>query len=114
MGACRLKPQALSPRRPVDEITLDANDSLDAELLPEYRWEEDNQNDGGTNPGSPMDQTYRHIQKDSRVYCQMEGYVDPEWIPLSQLNCGALLYDFNQGSRARARFKAMQTGDDYP
>ncbi|OWZ20211.1 hypothetical protein PHMEG_0005386, partial [Phytophthora megakarya] len=42
----RLKPQALSPRRPVDEITLDANDSLDAELLPEYRWEEDNQNDG--------------------------------------------------------------------
>ncbi|OWY99455.1 LOW QUALITY PROTEIN: hypothetical protein PHMEG_00029537 [Phytophthora megakarya] len=43
-----------------------------------------------------------------------EGYVDPEWIPLSQLNWGALLYEFNQGARARARFRAMQAGDDHP
>ncbi|OWZ00550.1 hypothetical protein PHMEG_00028230 [Phytophthora megakarya] len=30
-----LKPRALFPRRSIDEITLDENDDLDAELLPE-------------------------------------------------------------------------------
>ncbi|KAF1785511.1 hypothetical protein GQ600_25045 [Phytophthora cactorum] len=33
---------------------------------------------------------------------------------MSQLNCGALLYEFNQGARARTRFRAMQAGDDHP
>jgi hypothetical protein len=39
-----------------------------------------------------------------------KGYDDPEWIPMTQLNCGALLYEFNQGAKARARFRAMQAG----
>ncbi|ETO71608.1 hypothetical protein F444_12080, partial [Phytophthora nicotianae P1976] len=42
------------------------------------------------------------------------GYRDPEWIPVSQLNCGALLYEFDQGAMAKARFRAMQAGDDHP
>ncbi|OWZ14382.1 hypothetical protein PHMEG_00012141 [Phytophthora megakarya] len=40
-----LKPRALFPRRPIDEVTLDENDELDAELLPEDRCDADNQND---------------------------------------------------------------------
>ncbi|OWY92901.1 hypothetical protein PHMEG_00037893 [Phytophthora megakarya] len=35
----RLKPRALFPRRPTDEIALDENNDLDAELLPEDSWE---------------------------------------------------------------------------
>ncbi|KAJ8522521.1 hypothetical protein ON010_g17682 [Phytophthora cinnamomi] len=43
-----------------------------------------------------------------------KGYEIPEWLPVSQLSCGALLYEFNQGARARAPFQTMQTGDDHP
>ncbi|OWY91815.1 hypothetical protein PHMEG_00039448 [Phytophthora megakarya] len=94
----RLKPKALFPKRPIDEITLDENDDLDAELLPEDSWEATNQND---------ERTREYLVK-------WKEYVDPEWIPLSQLNCGALLYELNQGARARVRFRAMQAGDDHP
>ncbi|OWZ12146.1 reverse transcriptase [Phytophthora megakarya] len=52
--------------------------------------------------------------KRSREYLmKRKGYTDPEWIPLAQLNCGALLYEFNQGAKASARFQAMQAGDDH-
>ncbi|OWZ11857.1 reverse transcriptase [Phytophthora megakarya] len=37
----RLKPRELFPRRPFDEVTLDKNDELDAELLREDGWEAD-------------------------------------------------------------------------
>ncbi|OWY94136.1 hypothetical protein PHMEG_00036221 [Phytophthora megakarya] len=43
-----------------------------------------------------------------------KGFTDPEWIHLAQLNCEALLYEFDQGAKARARFQAMQAGDDHP
>ncbi|OWZ23835.1 hypothetical protein PHMEG_0001245 [Phytophthora megakarya] len=53
--------------------------------------------------------------KSSREYLiKWKGYTDPEWIPLAQLNGGALLYEFDQGAKARARFQAMQAGDDHP
>ncbi|OWY94565.1 hypothetical protein PHMEG_00035667, partial [Phytophthora megakarya] len=51
----------------------------------------------------------------SREYLvKLKGYDDPEWIPVTQLNCGSLLYEFNKGTRARARFQAIQAGDDHP
>ncbi|OWZ01706.1 reverse transcriptase [Phytophthora megakarya] len=46
--------------------------------------------------------------KRSREYLtKWKEFTDPEWIPLVQLNCGALLYEFDQGAKARARFQAM-------
>ncbi|OWY94085.1 hypothetical protein PHMEG_00036287 [Phytophthora megakarya] len=56
----------------------------------------------------------RTSRRTKEYLVKWKGYADPEWIPLSQLNCGALLYEFNQGARARARFRAMQAGDDHP
>ncbi|OWZ12340.1 hypothetical protein PHMEG_00014521 [Phytophthora megakarya] len=51
----------------------------------------------------------------SREYLvKWKGYDDPEWIPVTQLNSGSLLYGFNKGTRARARFQAMQARDDHP
>ncbi|OWY91368.1 hypothetical protein PHMEG_00040080, partial [Phytophthora megakarya] len=43
-----------------------------------------------------------------------KGYDDLEWIPVTQLNCGSLLHEFNKGTRAQACFQAMQAGDDHP
>ncbi|OWZ09715.1 reverse transcriptase [Phytophthora megakarya] len=115
--ACRLKPRALFPRRPTDEITLDENDDLDAELLSEDSWEANIQ-DGEYEVERILDLRWTKRTRTSRrtreYLVRWKGYVDPEWIPLSQLNCGALLYEFNQGARARARFRAMQGGDDHP
>ncbi|KAE9082372.1 hypothetical protein PF010_g21612 [Phytophthora fragariae] len=41
-----------------------------------------------------------------------KGYSDSEWLPVSQLNCGVLLYDFTKSARAQSRFRAMLSGDD--
>ncbi|OWZ13266.1 reverse transcriptase [Phytophthora megakarya] len=112
----------LFPKRPVDEITLDENDDLDAELLSEDSWEANNQ-DGEYEVERILDLRWTKRTRTSRrtreYLVRWKGYVDPEWIPLSQLNCGALLYEFNQGARARgararARFRVMQAGDDHP
>jgi len=35
------------------------------------------------------------------------GYEELEWIEASQLNCGRLQYEFDQGERAKARLAAM-------
>ncbi|OWZ05395.1 reverse transcriptase [Phytophthora megakarya] len=41
-----------------------------------------------------------------------KGYEAPDWIPQECLNCGRLLYEFDQGVRARARFQTIQSGDE--
>ncbi|OWZ05160.1 hypothetical protein PHMEG_00022803 [Phytophthora megakarya] len=74
------------------------NDEYEVERILDLRW-------------TKRTRTSRRIRE---YLIKWKGYVDPEWIPLSQLNCGALLYEFNQGARARTRFRAMQGGDDHP
>jgi hypothetical protein len=55
--------------------------------------------------------TARRIQE---YLIKWKRYRDPEWIPVHQLTCGALLYEFNQRAKAKARFQAMQAGGDHP
>ncbi|OWZ07736.1 hypothetical protein PHMEG_00019833 [Phytophthora megakarya] len=108
----RLKPRALFPRTPIDKVTLDESDDLDAELLPEDSWEADNEVE------RILDLRWTKRTRTSRRTCEYlvkwKGFVDRKCIPLSQLNWRALLCDFNQGARARVRFRAMQVGDDHP
>ncbi|OWY95733.1 LOW QUALITY PROTEIN: hypothetical protein PHMEG_00034185 [Phytophthora megakarya] len=56
----------------------------------------------------------RTSKRSQEYLIKWTNYPDPEWIPLAQLNCGALLYEFDQGAKARARFQAMQAGDNHP
>ena len=42
------------------------------------------------------------------------GYAEPAWEKVSQLNCGALLYEFERRHRTRAHFEAMQATDGRP
>ncbi|OWY90204.1 hypothetical protein PHMEG_00041779 [Phytophthora megakarya] len=89
----------ISPLLPEDSWEPDiAQDEYEVEEILEFRW---------------IKRT--RTSKRSREYLiKWKGYTDPERIPLAQLNCGALLYEFDQGAKARARFQAMQAGVDHP
>ncbi|OWZ15126.1 hypothetical protein PHMEG_00011295 [Phytophthora megakarya] len=113
----RLKPRALFPKRPTSEIQVSEEDDVDAGLLPEDSWEPDTAQDEYEVEEILDLRWIKHTRtsKRSREYLiKWKNYPDPEWIPLAQLNCGALLYEFDQGANARARFQAMQAGDDHP
>ncbi|GMF90235.1 unnamed protein product [Phytophthora fragariaefolia] len=113
----RLKPRALFPKRPTVEIEVAEDDDFDAALLPEDSWEPDSERNE-YEVEKILDLRWSKRTRTSRrtreYLVKWKGYDDPEWLPLSQLSCGALLYEFNQGARARARFQTMQAGDDHP
>ncbi|OWZ13901.1 reverse transcriptase [Phytophthora megakarya] len=113
----RLKPRALFPKRPTVTVDVDEEDEFYAALLPEDSWEDDAQKDENE-VEKILDLRWSkktRISKRCQEYLvKWKSYDDPEWLPASQLNCGALLYEFNQGARARARFQSMQAGDDHP
>ncbi|OWY96463.1 LOW QUALITY PROTEIN: hypothetical protein PHMEG_00033264 [Phytophthora megakarya] len=113
----RLKPRALFPKRPTSEIQVSEEDDFDAALLPEDSWEPDAAQDE-YEVEEILDLRWikrTRTSKRSREYLiKWKGFTDPEWIPLTQLNCGALLYEFDQVAKARAHCQAMQAGDDHP
>jgi hypothetical protein len=113
----RLKPRAIFPKRPTVEIQMEDEDDFDAALLPEDSWEPDSERDE-YEVEAILDLRWSKRTRTSRrrreYLIKWKGYDDPEWLPVSQLSCGALLYEFNQGARARARFQSMQAGDDHP
>ncbi|OWZ00629.1 reverse transcriptase [Phytophthora megakarya] len=104
----RLKPRALFPKRPIISVDVDEEDDFDAALLyiqkDEYEVEK------------ILDLRWSkktRTSKRRREYLvKWKGYNDPEWLAASQLNCEGLLYAFNQGARARARFRSMQAGNE--
>ncbi|OWZ14400.1 LOW QUALITY PROTEIN: reverse transcriptase [Phytophthora megakarya] len=113
----RLKPRALFHKRPIISVDEDEEDDFDAALLPEDSWEANIQK-GEYEVEKILDLRWfkkTRTSKRRREYLtKWEGYNDPEWLPASQLNCGGLLYEFNQGARARARLRSMQAVDDHP
>ncbi|OWY90118.1 hypothetical protein PHMEG_00041899 [Phytophthora megakarya] len=104
-------------KRPAVEVDVADDDDFDAALLPEGSWEPDSSNDV-FEVESIRDVRWvkrtRTARRSREYLVKWKGYDDPEWIPVTQLNCGSLLYEFNKGTRARARFQAMQAGDDHP
>ncbi|KAE9003142.1 hypothetical protein PR002_g17427 [Phytophthora rubi] len=113
----RLKPRALFPDRPTEEIEVAEEDDFDAALLAE---DVDDPDEAQSEYEVESIQDVRWVKrtrtsKRVREYLvKWKGYSEPDWLPMSQLNCGALLYDFNKGAKAQARFKAMQAGDELP
>ncbi|GMG16131.1 unnamed protein product [Phytophthora fragariaefolia] len=112
----RLKPRALFPKPPTVEIEVAEDDDFDAALLPEDSWEPDSERNE-YEVEKILDLRWPKRTRTSRrtreYLVKWKGYDDPEWLPLSQLSCGALLYEFNQGARARGRFQTMEAGDDH-
>ncbi|OWY90103.1 hypothetical protein PHMEG_00041920 [Phytophthora megakarya] len=98
----RLKPRVVFSKRPMVEVDVADDDDFDAALLPEDSWEPDCSND-----------VFEVESIQDNISSKWKGYDDPEWIPVTQLNGGSLLYEFNKGTRARARLQAMPAGDDH-
>ncbi|KAE8899661.1 hypothetical protein PF005_g4371 [Phytophthora fragariae] len=99
------------------ELDLEDDDDFDAALLPENSWEPDNSKDEyevEKNLDLLWVKRIRTAKRTLEYLVKWKGYDDPYWTPVSQQSCGALLYEFNQGANARARFQAMQAGDDHP
>ncbi|GMF29935.1 unnamed protein product [Phytophthora fragariaefolia] len=113
----RLKSRALFPKRPTVDIEVAENDEFDAALLPDNTWEPDSERNKYEVENildlrwSKRTRTFRRA---GEYLVKWKDYDDPEWLPLSQLSWGALLHEFNQGARVRARFQTMQAGDDHP
>ncbi|GMF22060.1 unnamed protein product [Phytophthora fragariaefolia] len=86
------------------ELDLDDDDDFDAALLPEDSWEPDISNDEYEGE-KILDLRWVKrpcTSKRTREYLvTWRSYDDPEWIPVTQLSCGGLLYEFNEGARAR-------------
>ncbi|ETP00101.1 hypothetical protein F441_22475 [Phytophthora nicotianae CJ01A1] len=41
-----------------------------------------------------------------------KGYAEPSWVDETDLNCGALLRDFDRGRTDRNRFEATQSHEE--
>ncbi|OWZ17392.1 hypothetical protein PHMEG_0008678 [Phytophthora megakarya] len=101
----RLKPRALFPKRPSLRIDVSEEEDLDAGLLPEDSWEPDSVHQEWT-------KRTRNAKRIREYLIKWKGYDELQWLPISQLNCGSLLYKFNQSARAKSRFAAMWSGND--
>ncbi|OWY94739.1 hypothetical protein PHMEG_00035449 [Phytophthora megakarya] len=106
--ASRLKPRAKYPDRPSEPMNIPEDDDFDAALLREDKFEVEAILDVRW---VTRTSTSRRV-KEYRV--KWKGYEVPDWVPQGHLNCGRLLYEFDQGERARVRFQAMQSGDELP
>ncbi|KAE8875617.1 hypothetical protein PF003_g40229 [Phytophthora fragariae] len=113
----RLKPRALHPKRPVEEVEVGEDDDFDTALLPEDSWEPDSGRDE-YEVEKILDLRWfkrtRTSKRSKEFLIKWKNYDDPEWLPVSQLSCGALLYEFNPSAKAKARFQSIQAGGDHP
>ena len=111
----RLKGRREHPCKPTErpeEVAEDAD--LDAALLPEDSWDAD-ESQGVYEVEKILDVRWQKETRTSKsikhYLVRWKGYRDPSWVPYHQLNCGRLLWEFNQTAKAKARFDAMQVGD---
>jgi len=113
----RLKPRLLSEKRPTETLDVDEDDDWNAALLPGDSWEPEPDSDV-YEVEAILDVRWSRSSRTTRrrkeYLVKWLGYDEPDWEPSHQLSAGRLLYEFDQTSKARARFQAMQSGDDYP
>ncbi|POM72167.1 Reverse transcriptase [Phytophthora palmivora] len=91
----KLKPVRVFPDRPTTALTITEDDRIDFDeaLLPEDSWE------------SPL-------ESDEEFKVFWKGYDDPSWVDEADLNCGALLHEYERRRTSRNRFHAMQTHEE--
>ncbi|ETI55131.1 hypothetical protein F442_02125 [Phytophthora nicotianae P10297] len=85
------------------------DDDFDAALLlPEDSFEPAHEQ-GEHEVEAILDMQWKMRSKTSRrtreYLVKWKGYDETEWLPVTKLSCGALLYEFNQNIQARVRFR---------
>ncbi|OWY91775.1 LOW QUALITY PROTEIN: hypothetical protein PHMEG_00039508 [Phytophthora megakarya] len=94
-------------------MDIPEDDDFDAALLREDSWEPDEGSGEyerySTCAGSPGP-----ALAGEEYLVKWKSYEAPDWIPPGRLNCGRMLYEIDQGERARVRFQAIKAGDELP
>jgi hypothetical protein len=113
----RLKLRHISPTRPVRVIKTTDTIDFDEALLPEDSWEPDN-DAGDYEVEKIIDmrwiQPTRNGAKTREYLVKWKGYAntDNSWLKETELNCGALLYEYDQARIRHNRFQAAETADE--
>ncbi|GMF41751.1 unnamed protein product [Phytophthora fragariaefolia] len=102
------------PDRPHVELVTDGVDRLDFDeaLLPEDSWEsalaeDELEVEQIVNVRSGRCTRYGRVHQEFLVY--WKGYAEPTWVHEADLNCGALLQEFERRMADRNRFHVMQS-----
>ncbi|KAE9298438.1 hypothetical protein PF008_g23501 [Phytophthora fragariae] len=113
------------PERPGTELTVDEADRLDFDeaLLQEDSWRHCLVKTSMRWSGSPTcgrvadmrtgrRTLYGRVHREFQVY--WKGYAEPSWVDEADLNCGALMREYERESVKRNRFNVMQSreGDE--
>ena len=113
----KLKQVKVFPDRPKNQLTLDEADRMDFDeaLLPEDSWEGDLdvnefEVDRIVDMRSGRKTRYGRVHRQFLVH--WKGYDEPSWVDEADLNCGALLQEFDRDQAKRNRFGVMQTHEE--
>ncbi|KAE8961373.1 hypothetical protein PR003_g33931 [Phytophthora rubi] len=107
------------PDRPGTELTIDEADRLDFDeaLLPEDSWttplgEDEYEVERIADMRTGRRTRYGRVHREFQVY--WKGYVEPSWVDEADLNCGALMREYERELVNRNRFNVMQSheGDE--
>lgn len=90
-----------------EETRLD----FDEALFPEDSWEPDQESGkyAVVEVLNKRDRKLRGCRRIREYLVKLKGYEQPDWIGEPDLNCGGLIYDFEQKSKANGRFHVMET-----
>ncbi|POM77095.1 Hypothetical protein PHPALM_5576 [Phytophthora palmivora] len=113
----KLKPVKTFPDRPVETLTIEEGDRVDFDeaLLPEDSWEMP-LGDGEFEVEQIIDvrsgrrTRYGRVHKEYKV--RWKGYEEPSLVDEADLNCGALLHEYERDRTSRNRFSVMQSHEE--
>ncbi|KAE8990640.1 hypothetical protein PR001_g21435 [Phytophthora rubi] len=115
----KLKPVTQFPDRPGTALTVDETGRFDFDeaLLPEDSWEtplgeDEFEVDRIADMRTGRRTRYGRVHREFLVYWR--GYEDPPWVDEADMNCGALMREYERGLVNRNRFHVMQSqeGDE--
>ena len=100
--------------RPTNTLKIPEEDRVDFDeaILPEDSWEgeledEEFEVEKIADVRSERKIRFERVHRQFLVY--WKGYTDPSWVDEADLNCGALLLDFDRTQVSNNRFEAMQS-----
>ncbi|OWY90584.1 reverse transcriptase [Phytophthora megakarya] len=113
----KLKPVRTFPDRPKVILNTEDDDRVDfdEELLPDDSWEtplgeDEFEVERITDVRSGRRTRYGRVHREFQVYWKC--YDQPTWVDETDLNCAALLYEYERGRTSRNRFNVMQSNEE--
>ena len=113
----KLKRVKAFPDRPQNSLTVKEGDqdNFDEAMLPEDSWERSLESDEFevekiTDIRSDRKTRYGRVRRQFLVH--WKGHEEPTWVDEVDLNCGALLQDFERDRARQNRFEVMQSHEE--